>query len=159
MGFEAGSIPNGWAQAPLEAVCQIFDSRRIPVNSKERSRRISGKSVDELYPYYGATGEVGKIDDFIFEGDHVLLGEDGAPFHDPFKVKSYLVSGKFWVNNHAHILKPTILNKYLCHYLNQIDLFRPRNRNDKTEAHTERTKTNYYTCCSYNGTTPNRRQN
>ena len=49
------------------------------------------------------------------------MGEDGAPFNDPFKVKSYLVDGKFWVNNHAHILKSAIPHKYLCHYLNQID--------------------------------------
>ena len=121
MGLEAARIPNGWAQTSLEAVCQILDSRRIPLNSSERSRRIAGKSADDLYPYYGATGQVGVIDDFIFDGEHVLLGEDGAPFLDPFKVKSYLVGGKFWVNNHAHILKAAISNRYLSRYLNQID--------------------------------------
>ena len=121
MGLEAARIPNGWAHASLEAVCQILDSRRIPLNNSERSQRIAGKSADDLYPYYGATGQVGVIDDFIFDGEHVLLGEDGAPFLDPFKVKSYLVDGKFWVNNHAHILKSAVPNKYLCHYLNQID--------------------------------------
>ena len=121
MGLEAVRIPNGWAHASLEAVCQILDSRRIPLNNSERSQRIAGKSADDLYPYYGATGQVGVIDDFIFDGEHVLLGEDGAPFLDPFKVKSYLVDGKFWVNNHAHILKSAVPNKYLCHYLNQID--------------------------------------
>ena len=121
MGLEAARIPNGWAQTSLEAVCQILDSRRIPLNSSERSRRIAGKSADDLYPYYGATGQVGVIDDFIFDGEHILLGEDGAPFLDPFKVKSYLVGGKFWVNNHAHILKAAISNRYLSHYLNQID--------------------------------------
>lgn len=121
MGLEATRIPNGWTHASLEAVCQILDSRRIPLNNSERSRRIAGKSADDLYPYYGATGRVGVIDDFIFDGEHILLGEDGAPFLDPFKVKSYLVDGKFWVNNHAHILKSTVSNQYLCHYLNQID--------------------------------------
>ena len=121
MGLEAARIPNGWAHALLEAVCQILDSRRIPLNNSERSRRIAGKSAEDLYPYYGATGQVGVIDDFIFDGEHVLLGEDGAPFLDSFKVKSYLVDGKFWVNNHAHILKSAVPNKYLCHYLNQID--------------------------------------
>ena len=121
MGLEAARIPNGWADTSLEAVCQILDSRRIPLNSSERSRRIAGKSADDLYPYYGATGQVGVIDDFIFDGEYILLGEDGAPFLDPFKVKSYLAGGKFWVNNHAHILKSTISNRYLCHYLNQID--------------------------------------
>ncbi len=121
MGLEAARIPDGWAHTSLEAVCQILDSRRIPLNSSERSRRIAGKSADDLYPYYGATGQVGVIDDFIFNGEHILLGEDGAPFLDPFKVKSYLVSGKFWVNNHAHILRSTVSNKYICHYLNHVD--------------------------------------
>ena len=71
----------------------------------------------DLYPYYGATGQVGLIDDFIFEGEHILLGEDGAPFLDPFKDKAYLVNGNFWVNNHAHILSSIISNKYVLHYL------------------------------------------
>ncbi len=113
-------LPSGWAHTSLEAVCQILDSRRIPVNNSERSRRIAGRSNGEIYPYYGATGQVGVIDDFIFEGEHILLGEDGAPFLDPFKPKAYLVRGKFWVNNHAHILKSTVSNRYVCHYLNQI---------------------------------------
>ena len=121
MEFETERIPNGWTHALLEAVCQILDSKRIPLNNSVRSRRIAGKSADDLYPYYGATGQVGVIDDFIFDGEHVLLGEDGAPFNNPFKVKSYLVDGKFWVNNHAHILRSAISNRYLCHYLNQID--------------------------------------
>lgn len=114
-------LPRGWVATTLQSVCQILDSRRIPVNKRERSRRIEGKAEGELYPYYGATGKVGVIDDFLFEGEHVLLGEDGAPFLDPFKVKSYLADGKFWVNNHAHILKSTISHRYLFHYLNQID--------------------------------------
>ena len=116
-----GGLPKGWVRTSLEAVCQVLDSRRIPVNNTERSRRIAGKSEENLYPYYGATGQVGLIDDFIFEGEHILLGEDGAPFLDPFQDKSYLVDGKFWVNNHAHILNSTISNKYVCHYLNQLD--------------------------------------
>ena len=119
--FDAASIPNGWAQTSLEAVCQILDSRRIPVNNSERSKRIAGRSDDDLYPYYGATGQVGVIDDFIFEGEHILLGEDGAPFLDPFKAKAYLARNKFWVNNHAHILKAYVSNDYVCYYLNQAD--------------------------------------
>ena len=115
------SIPEGWAPTSLEAVCHVRDSRRIPVNKDERSQRIAGKSVGDLYPYYGATGQVGLIDAFIFDGEHILLGEDGAPFLDPFKDKAYLVNGKFWVNNHAHILSSIISNKYVLHYLNQID--------------------------------------
>ena len=120
MASEEPQLPSGWAHTSLEAVCQILDSRRIPVNNSKRSRRIAGRSNGEIYPYYGATGQVGVIDDFIFEGEHILLGEDGAPFLDPFKPKAYLARGKFWVNNHAHILKSTVSNRYVCHYLNQI---------------------------------------
>lgn len=114
-------IPESWAHTSLEHVCQILDSMRIPVNNSERSKRIEGKSDDELYPYYGATGQVGVIDDYIFDGEHILLGEDGAPFLDPVKDKAYLASGKYWVNNHAHILKALTSNKFLFHFLNQVD--------------------------------------
>ena len=113
--------PKSWAHTSLKEVCYILDYRRVPVNNGERTRRIAGRLSDDLYPYYGATGQVGVIDDFIFEGEHILLGEDGAPFLDPLKDKAYLVQGRFWVNNHAHILKSMISNKYVCHYLNVID--------------------------------------
>ncbi|MDE0411024.1 MAG: restriction endonuclease subunit S [Gammaproteobacteria bacterium] len=114
-------LPKGWVHAPLDMLCQILDSRRVPVNKSERSRRIAGRPEASLYPYYGATGQVGLIDDFIFEGEHILLGEDGAPFLDPFKDKSYLVDGRFWVNNHAHILRSKVSDKYIYYYLNQFD--------------------------------------
>ena len=115
------TTPRSWAHTSLKEVCYILDYRRVPVNTVERTRRIAGRLPDDLYPYYGATGQVGVIDDFIFEGEHTLLGEDGAPFLDPLKDKAYLVQGRFWVNNHAHILKSMISNKYVCHYLNVID--------------------------------------
>ncbi len=103
-------------------ICEIFDNKRIPLNSEQRSLRICNKNPDELFPYYGATGEVGKIDDFIFDGEFILLGEDAAPFFEPTKNVAYFVKGKFWVNNHAHILKSTRLeNLYICHYLNQFN--------------------------------------
>ena len=113
--------PKGWVNAALHEVCDVLDYRRIPINKAERDRRISGTRSDNLYPYYGATGQVGVIDDFIFEGEHLLVGEDGAPFLDPLKHKAYLAQGRFWVNNHAHTLKSLISNKYVCHYLNSID--------------------------------------
>src|SRR5680860_144060 len=118
------SIPKSWIQAPLEKVCEILDFMRIPINASERAKRIEEKQSAELYPYYGATGQVGVIDGYLFDGEHVLIGEDGAPFLDPFKDTAYLVRGRFWVNNHAHILKSHISNKYLCFYLNQIDYSR-----------------------------------
>lgn len=111
-------IPKGWTIAKLEEVCEILDGKRKPINSKERANRISGKQQSELYPYYGATGQVGFIDDYLLDGEFVLLGEDGAPFLDSFKNKSYIVKGKVWVNNHAHVLKSYFDNQYLNHYLN-----------------------------------------
>jgi type I restriction enzyme, S subunit len=113
-------LPQTWIVAPLGDVCKILDSMRVPINARERSKRIAGKSVEGLYPYYGATGQVGVIDDYIFDGEHVLLGEDGAPFLEPFARKAYLATGRYWVNNHAHILRSEISNKYLCYFLNQI---------------------------------------
>jgi len=114
-------IPSSWVNAKLEDVCEILDSMRVPVNNAERAARTTGKSKDELFPYYGATGQVGTIDDYIFDGEFVLLGEDGAPFLDPTRDKAYLASGKFWVNNHAHILEAHVSNKYLCYWLNHIE--------------------------------------
>ena len=100
---------------------EILDSFRQPVNGKDRSKRIAEKSQSELYPYYGATGQVGFIDDFLLDGEYVLLGEDGAPFLNAFDDKAYIISGKTWVNNHAHILKSKTNNKFLCYYLNSIE--------------------------------------
>ncbi len=95
----APDLPSGWALAPLETVAAIRDELRQPVNADERSKRVGP------YPYYGATGQVGWIDDFRLDGSYVLLGEDGAPFLDPVKPKAYLIQGKAWVNNHAHVLQ------------------------------------------------------
>lgn len=120
----AVSFPNDWVTSKLEDVVEILDSLRVPVNSSERQLRIEGKSDAELYPYYGATGEVGKIDGYIFDEELVALGEDGVPFFDHLKTKAYLLRGKTWVNNHAHVLKgwPNgFSNNLLLHYLNQFD--------------------------------------
>jgi type I restriction enzyme S subunit len=76
------------------------------------------------FPYYGATGQVGWIDAYRQDGEYILLGEDGAPFLDPSKPKAYLVSGKCWVNNHAHVLRgraDICSNRYLLHALNHAD--------------------------------------
>lgn len=100
---------------------EILDNLRKPVNSDERSKRIESKT--ELFPYYGATGQTGVIDDYIFEGEYVLLGEDGAPFLDKNAQKAYLIAGKTWVNNHAHVLKSRTNNRFLMYYLNWFDYF------------------------------------
>ena len=110
-------LPRGWAKTELNNVVKILDGKRIPVNARERDRRKGN------IPYYGATGQVGWIDDYIFNEELVLLGEDGAPFLEKTKHKAYVIEGKSWVNNHAHVLKTQsmLLTKILCHYLNQID--------------------------------------
>lgn len=108
----------------LSEVADILDSFRKPINSTERTKRIQGKTENKLYPYYGATGQVGLIDEYLTDGEYVLVGEDGAPFLEPFKNKSYIIRGKAWVNNHAHILsgkKDVLSNHYLNYFLNSFD--------------------------------------
>ena len=113
------ALPDGWKWVRLlggAATC--MDNKRKPVNSKERANRIG-----EI-PYYGATGQVGWIDEYLTNEELILLGEDGAPFLDILKTKAYIINGKSWVNNHAHILKSFmghIGNLYLMYYLNNFD--------------------------------------
>lgn len=112
------NLPTKWEESIIEDVCDILDSMRKPVNSKERANRPGN------VPYYGATGMVGTIDDYIFNEELILLGEDGAPFFDKNKNVAYLISGKSWVNNHAHVLRSRnkiTLNKFVTYYLNQFD--------------------------------------
>lgn len=118
------ALPEGWEIRPLEYLVDILDAKRIPVNNAERETRIAGKSLDKLYPYFGATGEVGKIDGYLFDEELIALGEDGVPFFDSQKNKAYLLTGKTWVNNHAHVLRAKdniAVNQYLLYYLNQFD--------------------------------------
>ena len=114
-------LPKGWTICKLEQVANILDNLRKPINSNERNSRIKDKQIDRLYPYYGATGQVGLIDDYVVDGHYLLLGEDGAPFLDKNAIKAYSISGKSWVNNHAHILSPKIDFEFLQYSLNQID--------------------------------------
>ena len=107
------NVKRGWCLAKLEDVIELLDNKRIPVKSEEREQRIKNK--ERLYPYYGATGFVGYIDNYILDGHYILLGEDGAPFEDKHANVAYEVKGKIWVNNHAHILSPKISFKYLLH--------------------------------------------
>ena len=111
-------LPDTWEWCRLHSIVKICDNLRKPINAEERQKRM--ESAKELYPYYGATGQVGWIDDFISEGEFVLLGEDGAPFLDLNAAKAYIICGKAWVNNHAHVLKG-INNQFLCHCLNCTD--------------------------------------
>ena len=95
----------------LGEVCEILDSRRIPITASERK---AGQ-----YPYYGANGIQDYVADFIFDDELVLLAEDGGNFGSSDRPIAYRVSGKCWVNNHAHVLKPLpgIDVDYLCYAL------------------------------------------
>ena len=76
----------------------LHDSKRIPLSGAERAKR------EKIYPYYGATSIMDYVDDYLFDGIYLLLGEDGTVVDDRgFPVLQY-VDGKFWVNNHAHII-------------------------------------------------------
>ncbi|WP_334091925.1 restriction endonuclease subunit S [Helicobacter typhlonius] len=115
-------IPQGWEIKTLGEVCEILDNMRKPINADERGQRL--KKAENRYPYYGTTGQVGYIDDYLCDFEAILLGEDGAPFLEFMKNKAYIVSGKYWVNNHAHILKTKeniANNKFICHFLNILD--------------------------------------
>ena len=121
---EINTIPKHWQLKKLGEVCDVLDNLRKPINSTERQQRIAGKSQNALFPYYGATGQVGWIDGFLTEGEFILIGEDGAPFLDIYKDKAYKIKGKTWVNNHAHILKGKkqfLIDDFALYYLNSIN--------------------------------------
>ncbi|MCW0217030.1 MAG: restriction endonuclease subunit S [Prosthecobacter sp.] len=95
---ELGPIPQGWTAAKLGQVINIFDSKRVPLSVREREKRRG------VYPYHGAASVMDYIDDYLFDGIYVLMGEDGSVVNkDGTPVLQY-VWGKFWVNNHAHVL-------------------------------------------------------
>jgi len=99
VGSELGEIPKGWQNKILEDIVLNYDNKRIPLSSRQRINK-QGK-----YPYYGASGIVDFIDEYIFKGDHMLFSEDGENLRSRKQPIVFLVDGKFWVNNHAHILK------------------------------------------------------
>ncbi len=104
-----------WEDGCLGDVIEIFDHLRIPLSKMERDKKKNG----QLYPYYGAAKVMDYINDYIFDGDYILFGEDGTVRTDEgYPVLQY-VTGKFWVNNHAHVIKakPPYSNFFLWNYL------------------------------------------
>ena len=95
----------------IEDCCEILDSMRVPITASKRE-------IGE-YPYYGANGIQDYVADYIFDDELVLLAEDGGNFGSKERPIAYRVSGKCWVNNHAHVLKPKVgLDiDYLCYSL------------------------------------------
>lgn len=93
-------IPSGWNVLELDKLIRLEDSKRIPLSTYQRELRKG------VYPYYGATGIMDYIDDYIFDDEIILLAEDGSTSDsNGFPVVQY-VWGKVWVNNHAHIIFP-----------------------------------------------------
>ncbi len=114
-----GKIPNYWETVTIKHLTKNLDGKRIPLSSEVRADQ------EKIYPYYGANGIIDYVKDYIFEGEHILIGEDGAPFFDKTREVSLLASGKFWVNNHCHILKNigTSEPRFIVHCLNSVDYF------------------------------------
>lgn len=100
----------------MSDLCENMDRRRIAIAS---SNRTSG-----IYPYYGASGVVDYVDDYIFEGAYLLISEDGANLITRNAPIAFSIMGKNWVNNHAHVLKfeDNVTQKYVEHYINMIDV-------------------------------------
>ena len=94
-----GLIPKGWQVKHLLEVATLFDSKRKPLSGNERSQ------MQKIYPYYGATCVMDYVDDYIFDGIYLLMGEDGSVMtENGFPFLQY-VTGKFWPNNHAHVMQ------------------------------------------------------
>lgn len=110
------SIQNDWKRVELRTLAKNLDGKRKPVTKGDRKE---GK-----YPYYGASGIVDKVEDYIFDDTLLLISEDGANLVSRVYPIAFTATGKFWVNNHAHVLKfdNLDLHRYVEVYINQIDI-------------------------------------
>ena len=94
-----GTLPIGWQYQPISESMDFFDSQRVPLSSIQRD------GMEKIYPYYGAAKLMDYVDDYLFDGECLLLGEDGTVVTtDGFPILQ-LVNDKFWVNNHAHVIR------------------------------------------------------
>lgn len=108
-----GEVPVHWIVGPVKYFFTILDGCRIPLSSEERSYKQGN------FPYYGASGIIDSIDDYIFDEDLVLVFEDGANLINRATPIAFVARGRYWVNNHAHILKP--VDKYLGYWAQRIE--------------------------------------
>lgn len=93
-----GNLPDGWRLGTVSDIIQLHDSKRVPLSGAERDK------MAKIYPYYGATSLMDYVDNYLFNGIYLLLGEDGTVVDSlGFPILQY-VYGQFWVNNHAHII-------------------------------------------------------
>lgn len=112
-------IPIDWKTSKIKHEFINLDGKRKPIDAELRN-----KDGDVLYDYYGASGVIDQIDSYIYDDELILIGEDGANLVMRNLPLIYIASGKFWVNNHAHVLKPTERNqlKFMAYYLESVDL-------------------------------------
>ena len=92
------ALPEEWIIRPLQDVAEIHNTRRCPLNSRDRETKKG------IYPYCGANNVVDSIDEYRFDGEYVLVAEDGG-YWGKQEQSSYIMRGKFWVNNHAHVIR------------------------------------------------------
>ncbi len=111
-------VPKGWELARFGTVVYNRDSERIPLSVSERSR------LKKTYDYYGASGVIDKVDKYLFDKDLLLIGEDGANLINRSTPIAFIATGKYWVNNHAHVLDciDNVFMRYICLYINSISL-------------------------------------
>jgi len=110
------NIKTNWQTKKLGEVCDILDNKRKPITKKHRT---SGK-----YPYYGATGILDYVADYIFDEKLILIGEDGAKWESG-EHTAFIAEGKYWVNNHAHVIRPyrdIILDNWIIYFFYFNDL-------------------------------------
>ena len=111
-----GEIPKHWKVMSLRYAFEFKNNRRIPLSAIEREK-MQGE-----YPYYGASGIIDYVDDYIFEEDLILIAEDGANLLSKSTPLAFVASGKYWVNNHAHIIKPKFSGfRYWAELLSSLD--------------------------------------
>lgn len=110
-----GSEFPDWEKKKLEDVVEFLDGQRKPL---EAGQRVSGK-----YPYYGASGIIDYVENYIFDEELILLSEDGANILDRNYRVCFLAKGKYWVNNHAHVLRAMDgnVNGFICEQLESFD--------------------------------------
>ena len=113
---EIGVLPEDWDVLSLGSISHFLDSKRIPIKESERIK------MQGDYPYYGASGIIDYVNDYIFDGEYILLGEDGANIIDRSSRLAFVVSGKCWINNHAHVIEPheNMDIHFLAEYLESI---------------------------------------
>jgi type I restriction enzyme S subunit len=111
-------LPSTWEWTTIGFLTRNFDGRRVPVKQDDRLKRQGA------YPYYGASGIIDTIDEYIFHGEFLLIGEDGANLVMRSTPIAFRATGKFWVNNHAHVMQTfgNVPLEYLEQYINGIDL-------------------------------------